>query len=270
MKKFLLTTFIFLLTATAAFSQDEDMSKRFIVGIEADYHNWNTSLSDYKIDGNAESDEDIDFYNDNYEFMLNYFSYSVMLGYDIMDNFQVFLMPGLASIRQETNNLNSDAGEPHNLFLTNDPGLKISLEFVYSYALSEKFYLFAIPEIAYISFDNMKFVDDSETEPTFNNEISVDLLDIKAGIYAEYDMGWIFPFAGALYQEYLKSMDFNSTTVDSFGNSVYVERELAFNQDMVFAGSLGFRVKITPDKYFTIRANIGNGFSLIGSAMFKI
>jgi opacity protein-like surface antigen len=270
MKKILLTTLIFLLTASAGFSQEKNIYDGFIIGMEADYHDWNSNLNDYKINGVAVSGSEIDNYNNNYDFIFNFYSYNLMLGYDIFDDFQVFGMVGLATIRQETNDLNSNEGAPHDLFLTNDPGVKLSLEFVYTYSLTEKLSISAIPEFSYIKFYNMKLAENSN--PTVHSDYSIHLglIDWKAGLYANYDLGWIMPFVGAVYQDFIKSVEFDGHTVDSFNNKAFVERELKFNQDLVFAGSAGFKIKIDPYKYFTIKANVGNGFSVIGSVMFKL
>ncbi len=268
----ILTLLIVLITLTLAnvYSQEDRTAKRFIIGIEADYHNWNSSLNEYKIDGEEVPTEDIDFYNDNYDFIFSYYSYNLMVGYDILENLQVFGMAGLATIRQETNDLSSDEESPHNLFLTNDPGVKFSVEVLYTYELTEKISMVFEPEFSYLMFDDMKLVENAEPNVHTDNKINLGLMEWRAGLYAKYDLGWIKPFLGVVYQDFIKNVEFGGQTVDSFNNSVYSERELTFNQDMIFAASAGFRVVIDPYKFLTVRANVGEGYSIFGSVMFKL
>lgn len=269
-KNFLLFCIVFLLVSAVSFSRDEFSANRFIIGIEADYHNWNSRLSEYEINGNPESDENLDFYNENYDFLFSYYSNSLMAGYDIQDNFQMFVMGGLATIRQETNDLSDDEKVPHDLFLTNDPGYKLTLELVYTYKVGSKLSIVAIPEFTYLAFKDMKVVENTEQSIHNDYDIELGLIDWKVGVYAKYDMKRIRPFIGVLYQDYLKNVNFDGYTVDSFNNKNFVERRMKYNQNLVLAGSVGFRVMLDPDKFFTIRSNVGDGYSVYGSVMFKL
>jgi hypothetical protein len=177
---------------------------------------------------------------------------------------------GLATLRQETNDLRLDQNTPHNLFLTNDPGLEASLIIHYEYPVFEKMFIVFLPEVSYLSFENMKIVENYEQTVHSDYDINLGIIDWKAKVYLSYHFGWVETFGGFVYQDFMKNIAFNGTTTDSFNNQTYVERDMVFGQNLIFAGALGFRFIVDENKYLTIRSIFSEGYAIYGSVMFNL
>jgi len=268
MKKKLLIAFIIASASSFLLAQEESSNEKFYFGIQADYLKWDAVLTSYSINGESIPAEFVDLFNQQYSFLANSHSYNIVFGYDILKNLCVLGRFGLNSIEHESEN-DEIGEESNNSIISNNPGFSGGMKIQYSFPIKNNLIIRLEPSVLYKMTRDPHIVNDFESF-TFQDNSSMDLLSWKMGTTLSYILKEFEVFAGAAYFDFHKKLDYTQISTDSFDNYVVEDKVLTFNSKSKVYGIAGFSINLGNDKFFSLRANIGSGFLVCGTLMFKV